>query len=114
MISYAPPETFEHRTDFLRLAAKGRKFARPGFVLQALKGEAATPLRVGYTATKKLGNAVARNRARRRLKEAARLSLAEMNISGVELVFICRQETATIPFAALQSSLKSALAEAVK
>jgi ribonuclease P protein component len=114
LVTYAPPDTFEQRADFLRLAAKGRKFARPGFVLQALKGEPSLPLRVGYTATKKIGNAVARNRARRRLKEAARLTLADMNLSGVEFVFICRQETATIPFATLQSGLKSALAEAVK
>jgi ribonuclease P protein component len=114
LISYAPPDTFAQRKDFLRLAAKGRKFARRGFVLQALKGEPTTPLRVGYTATKKIGNAVARNRARRRLKEAARLTLAAMKLSGMELVFICRQETADMPFAALQSSLKSALAEAGK
>jgi ribonuclease P protein component len=114
LLSYAPPETFEQRKDFLRLAAKGRKIARPGFVLQALKNESGTALRVGYTATKKIGNAVARNRARRRLKEAARLTLADMRLSGVELVFICRQETATIPFATLQSGLKSAIAEAIK
>jgi len=114
LVSYAPPDTFQQRTDFLRLAARGRKFARPGFVLQAIKTEPASRLRVGYTATKKIGNAVARNRARRRLKEAARLALAEMNVSGAQFVFICRQETATIPFAALQSGLKAALAEAVK
>ncbi len=114
MISYAPPESFGQRKDFLRLAAKGRKFARPGFVLQALKTEPATKLRVGYTATKKIGNAVARNRARRRLKEAARLALADMKLDGIELVFICRQETACMPFATLQSGLKSAIAEAAK
>jgi len=114
LISYAPPETFGQRKDFLRLAAKGRKIARPGFVLQALRAAPDEPLRVGYTATKKIGNAVARNRARRRLKEAARLTLAEMKLAGMELVFICRQETATMPFAALQSGLKAALAEAAK
>jgi ribonuclease P protein component len=114
LVSYAPPDTFEQRKDFLRLAAKGRKIARPGFVLQALKGEPVNKLRVGYTATKKIGNAVARNRARRRLKEAARVTLAEMDLPGIELVFICRQETATMPFATLQASLKSALGEALK
>jgi ribonuclease P protein component len=82
VVSYAPPETFEQRKDFLRLAARGRKIARPGFLVQALRGEAGA-LRVGYTATKKIGNAVARNRARRRLKEAARLTLAELDLSGV-------------------------------
>jgi ribonuclease P protein component len=114
LVSYAPPETFSQRADFLRLASRGKKFARPGFVMQILRGEAKAPLRVGYTSTKKIGNAVARNRARRRLKEAARLTLAEMPLAGVELVLVCRQETGKIPFAALRADLKSTLAEAVK
>ncbi len=115
MVNLAPPETFKQRADFLRLAARGRKFARPGLVLQAVKTGTAAPLRVGYTATKKLGNAVARNRARRRLKEAVRLTLAETGpLHGVELVFICRKETASLTFSALRASLKSALTDALK
>ncbi len=111
----APPETFKHRADFLRMASRGRKLARAGFVMQVVKTNTATPLRVGYTATKKIGNAVARNRARRRLKEAARLSFAEAApLNGVELVLICRQETAKLPFATLRADLKAALAEALK
>ncbi|OYV38115.1 MAG: ribonuclease P protein component [Acidocella sp. 20-61-6] len=93
------------------MASRGRKLARPGFVLQAMKSAPDTPVRVGYTATKKIGNAVARNRARRRLKEAARLTLGDMELSGLELVFICRQETATLPFAVLCQNLKTALRE---
>ncbi len=114
LVSYAPPETFSQRADFLRMASRARKLARGGFVLQALKTEPGTALRVGYTATKKIGNAVARNRARRRLKEAARLTLGEMRITGMELVFICRQETATLPFEVLRSNLQIALAEAAQ
>jgi len=98
----------------LRLASRGRKLARPGFVMQFLKSEAEAPVRIGYTATKKLGNAVARNRARRRLKEAARLTLAETPLSGVELVLICRKETANMPFESLRTNLKTALAEATR
>jgi ribonuclease P protein component len=113
-VSCAPPETFKRRGDFLRMASRGRKLARPGFVMQILATGQAVPLRVGYTATKKIGNAVARNRARRRLKEAARLTLAGMALEGVELVLICRQETATLPFQALCGGLKAALADAVK
>jgi ribonuclease P protein component len=72
-------------------------------------------LRVGYTATKKIGNAVARNRARRRLKEATRLSIAELPpLAGVELVLICRQETAKLPFETLRASLRSVLEEATR
>jgi ribonuclease P protein component len=114
LVTYAPPQTFAQRKDFLRLAAKGRKLARPGFVMQALRTGTEAPLRVGYTATKKIGNAVARNRARRRLKEAARLSFAQRDLAGLELVLICRQETAQIPFGTLQNHLQNALAEALK
>jgi len=114
LVSYAPPDIFAQRADFLRLAARGKKFARPGFVMQFLRGEAEKPVRVGYTATKKIGNAVARNRARRRLKEAARLTLAETKLAGVELVLICRQETAKIPFETLRANLKTTLAEAMR
>jgi ribonuclease P protein component len=111
----SPPDRFKLRADFLRLASRGRKIARPGFVLQISRSDTPSPLRVGYTATKKIGNAVARNRARRRLKEAARLSIAELPaLTGVELVLICRQETAKLPFETLRGNLTTALAEATK
>ena len=109
----SPPETLKRRAEFLRLAGRGRKIAKPGFVMQIMTSESQAPLRVGYTATKKLGNAVARNRARRRLKEAARLTLAGRDLTGVELVLICRRETATVPFPKLCERLDAALADAV-
>jgi ribonuclease P protein component len=114
MAALSPPDTFKRRAEFLRLTSRGRKLARPGFVMQALTGQGESPLRVGYTATKKLGNAVARNRARRRLKEAARLSLAGRELPGVELVFICRQETAGTAFEKLRAGIDAALAEVLK
>jgi ribonuclease P protein component len=115
LVSSAPPETLKSRADFLRLAARGRRLVRPGFVMQVARASADTPLRVGYTATRKIGNAVARNRARRRLKEAARLTLAELPpLAGVEMVLICRQDTASLAFAALRANLRSAIAEARK
>jgi len=81
--------------------------------MQLIRNDSAEPLRIGYTATKKIGNAVARNRARRRLKEAARLTLAEFSLPGVELVLICRQETAALPFETLRANLRATLAEAL-
>ena len=114
MVSYAPPETLKRRADFLRLASRGRRFARPGFVLQALRCAPDAPLRVGYTATRKIGNAVLRNRARRRLREALRLVLGQAPVSGFELVLICRRETAALPFAILQGELHAAIAEATR
>ena len=53
------------RGEFLKVAGRGRKAARPGLVLQAMPQPGGT-LRLGFTATKKIGNAVARNRAKRR------------------------------------------------
>ena len=73
------------RREFLRAASRGRKAARPSLVLQALP-QPEGQLRLGFTATKKIGNAVARNRAKRRLREAARLMLGEAPPQGWDLV----------------------------
>lgn len=115
MVSFAPPETLKRRAEFQLLSARGAKLARPGFVLQVRRGTEEKPLRVGYTATRKIGNAVARNRARRRLKEAARLTFAKgPPLDGFEMVLICRRETAELPFDILCANLETAIAEAVK
>ena len=105
------PKRFKRRADFLRLAAQGRKIVKPGFVLQALKDTPAAEPVVGFTATKKLGNAVIRNRAKRRLREAARLVLAERPAQAVELVLVGRRETGTMEFARLRQNLALALDE---
>jgi ribonuclease P protein component len=99
------------RADFQRAAAKGRKAPMPGLVLQALPREDAGPARLGFTVTKKVGNAVIRNRTRRRLKEAARLVLAELPITGMDLVLIGRAGTRQRPFGTLQDDLRRALAK---
>jgi len=97
------------RAEFLRTAAKGRKAAATGLVLQALSREDQGPVRLGFTVTKRIGNAVIRNRTRRRLKEAARLVLAEHDVSGVDLVLIGREATRGRDFAALRRDLLGAL-----
>jgi ribonuclease P protein component len=78
-------------------------------VLQALARPDDGPARIGFTVTKKVGNAVVRNRTRRRLKEAARLVLAETPVAGADLVLIGRDGTRARKFTDLLEDLKRAL-----
>jgi ribonuclease P protein component len=99
------------RADFLRLA-KGRRYSTPGLVLQMQPAPAPMDgLRVGFTATKKLGNAVARNRVKRRLREAARLVLPLFAQAGCDYVLIGREATASRLFPELLDDLKLALSK---
>ncbi len=104
------PERLTRRAEFLRVAAKGRRAAVHGLVLQALARDDTAPARLGFTVTKKVGNAVVRNRTRRRLKEAARLALHDKPLTGVDLVLIGRDTTRGRNFAALVDDFRRALA----
>ncbi|MGE3832460.1 MAG: ribonuclease P protein component [Parvibaculaceae bacterium] len=96
------------RADFLA-AAKGNSFAAKGVVIQIRdRGDKGEP-RAGFTVTKKLGNAVARNRIRRRLREAARLALPAVAMAGHDYVLIGRAAGASRPFLSLQNDIRSAL-----
>lgn len=96
------------RRDFLA-AAKARSCPMPGFVLQARSRSDLDAPRVGFTATKKLGNAVIRNRVKRRLREAARLVMPGKAVAGHDYVLIGRPAGATRTFADLQKDLETAL-----
>jgi ribonuclease P protein component len=79
-------------------------------VVQALdRSDGRSLVRVGFTATRKVGGAVVRNRAKRRLREAARALLPELGRPGFDYVFIARSGTATRRWARLLDDVKSAL-----
>lgn len=101
----------KHRRDFLRVAREGRKWAAPGLVLQACaRGVTSGPEpRVGFTASRKVGNAVARNRAKRRLRAAADAVIGAHAAPGHDYVLIARAATVRRPFAALLRDLETAL-----
>jgi ribonuclease P protein component len=103
------PGRLKRRAEFLHAAATGRKAAVGGVVLQAVARGDEQPARLGFTVTKKVGNAVIRNRTRRRLKEAARLLLAGHPLAGVDLVLIGRDSTRKRDFRVLQADLRKAL-----
>lgn len=101
------------RADFLRAAAGRRRAARPGLVLQAaarpLGGGGGGAVRVGFTASRKVGNAVVRNRAKRRLRAAAAEVLARAGRPGTDYVLIARAGTCERRYVDLVSDLEAAL-----
>ncbi len=108
----SPKRRLKRRAEFLRVSAKGRKVPTQGLVLQALARLDDEPARLGFTVTKKVGNAVIRNRTRRRLRAAARLVLQDISVPGHDLVLIGRDTTRGRPFAMLLDDLRRALTKA--
>lgn len=97
------------RAEFLHVR-EGVRFAAPSLVLQArARGDAGPGARFGFTATKQLGGAVLRNRARRRLKEAVRLVGPIHAREGYDYVLIARSGTVQRRFTELTKDLERAL-----
>lgn len=105
-----PIPVIPKRADFLK-AASARRQGTPSFLLQGRDRQDGTAtMRMGFTASKKTGNSVTRNRARRRLREAARAILPELGRPGWDYVLVARPEgTVTRPFDSLLADLRAAL-----
>lgn len=112
----------KRRSDFLRVAGAKRKWVAPGLILQARsqatddpKGSDESPTsrndvaRVGFTVSRKVGNAVERNRVRRRLRAAVAQVFPSAAVGGTDFVVIGRKEALKRPFSALVGDLETAM-----
>ena len=100
------PRRLQKRSEFLR-AARGSRAGRPAFSVQAIGSGTPEP-RVGFTVTKRTGNAPERNRIRRRLREAVRACAGSFQPQH-DYVLIGRREALSQPFGKLVGDLSSAI-----
>jgi ribonuclease P protein component len=96
------------RAEFLRVRA-GARAARNSVIIEARRREADGAIGVGFTASRKVGGAVVRNRARRRLREAARMQMPIHGLPGVDYVLVARQSTPEADWSALLDDVGTAL-----
>lgn len=99
------------RAEFLA-ARRGRRLNGPLFFIEARDRQDGAEARLGLTVTRKVGNAVERNRIRRRLREAVRLECGAAMAEGFDFVVVARRDLLGVPFATLKSELSRRLARA--
>lgn len=112
------------RSDFLAATAHGRRYRDASFTAQVLDrapepdgsepadSEKPFTLRLGLTASRRVGNAPVRNRIRRRLRAAAALALAEAATTPVDVVLVARREVLAAPFPQLIAGIAASLMQA--
>lgn len=119
--SEAPPavcvcvETMKNRPDYLR-AAQGRRQGTGSFLLQGrARGDDQAMVRIGFTASKKIGNAVARNRAKRRMRALAREVLPKLARAGWDYVLVAKPDATVLrDYKDMLADLATALASVHK
>lgn len=101
----------KRRAEFLRVAGSRKKWVAPGLILQAAAGPTvpSAETRIGFTASRKVGIAVVRNRARRRLKAAVAATMPLHAAAGHDYVLVARAETVRRPYAELVGDLETGL-----
>jgi len=105
-------DRLRRRADYLRVQANQRRNAQPGLLLQAAPidpSDTQAALRIGFTASRKVGNAVLRNRAKRRLRALARECLSAHAMPGHDYVLVARAATPERAYADLRHDLEAAL-----
>ncbi|OAB47500.1 ribonuclease P protein component [Paenibacillus antarcticus] len=100
-----------NRADFSRVYRHGRSFANHQFVVYWFRKKEVEQFRVGISVSKKVGNAVVRNRMRRMLKEIVRHHDVEL-IEHIDLVFIVRKGAITMPYKDMERSVLHVLRKA--
>jgi ribonuclease P protein component len=107
-MSAATMERLRRRTDF-RAAAAGMRASVGAFVVQARRRAETGPVRIGFTVSRQVGNAVERNRVRRRLREMVRLAQGGGMHDGHDYVLIGRRAALNVPFSDMRQELDAAL-----
>lgn len=99
------PVRLKKRRQFLRATHNGKKFVASTMVLQVVKQDEFDGVRLGFTVTKKMGNAVVRNRIRRRLRAAAQSVFSSQALLGYDYVLVSRKTAFDAPFEVLNKDL---------
>ena len=102
--------TLNRKKDFNRLYARGKAYVEQSVVVYVLKNRL-KKVRIGITTSKKIGNAVKRNRARRLIRESCRKILPEVRL-GVDLVFVARKKTTFVKCDVVLKAIYKALKDA--
>jgi ribonuclease P protein component len=96
------------RADFLRCYRRGRRYDGRGLALYVARGTADGP-RFGITASRKVGRAVVRQRARRRVREIVRRWPGRSGLQGLDVVIHLKNDAASLGFAELRAELEGLL-----
>ncbi len=104
-------ESLKKRSEFVRLNGSKNRVSAKSLVLQVSHNdtESKDTVRLGFTATKKLGNAAIRNRIKRRLRAAARIALPSLSTASYDYVIIGRNSALDRDFGDIVKDLKYAL-----